>query len=111
MNKTENHILEAGILNIREGQAKEFEETFATAQKIIMAFPGYISHELRRCLEVGNQYLLLIRWESLEDHTIKFRSSEAFQQWRALLHHFYEPMPQMLHYENISGIELPNKNT
>lgn len=110
MNKTENHILEAGILTIREGQAQEFEETFATAQKIIMGSPGYISHELRRCLEIENQYLLLIRWESLEDHTIKFRGSEAFQQWRTLLHHFYEPMPQMLHYENTSTIESSNKN-
>lgn len=99
MKTSEKHILEAGILTVREGQAKEFEETFAVAQKIIMASTGYISHELRRCVEVKNQYILLIRWEKLEDHTVIFRGSDAFQQWRKLLHHFYEPMPQMMHYE------------
>lgn len=99
MNDNGKHILEAGILTVREGESKEFEESFAVAQKIIMESTGYISHELRRCLEVENQYLLLIRWETLEDHTEKFRGSQAFQEWRKLLHHFYEPMPQMMHYE------------
>lgn len=99
MKDNKKHILEAGILSVRKGEEKEFEESFAIAQKIIMSFPGYIGHELRRCIEVENQYLLLIRWETLEDHTIKFRGSEAFLEWRRLLHHFYEPMPQMKHYE------------
>jgi heme-degrading monooxygenase HmoA len=75
-----------------------FEAAFAEASTIISRSPGYVSHELHRCLEVQEQYLLLVRWETLQDHTIGFRKSDRFQKWREALHHFYDPMPTILHY-------------
>lgn len=94
-------ILEVAILNVKPGQAGEFEAAFNQAQTIIAAMPGYISHELRRCLETANRYILLVRWQLLEDHTQGFRDSAEYQQWRQLLHHFYEPFPIVEHYEPI----------
>ena len=60
--------------------------------------PGYLSHELRRCVELSNRYLLLVHWRSIEDHTIGFRQSPDYQRWRSLLHHFYDPFPVVEHY-------------
>ena len=94
-------ILEVAILNVRPGQTAAFEAAFTQAQQIIAKMPGYIEHELQKCLEVANQYLLLVRWQTLEDHTIGFRQSEEYQQWKALLHHFYDPFPTVMHYEQV----------
>jgi heme-degrading monooxygenase HmoA len=91
-------ILEVAVLNLRSGTAPEFEVAFAQAAPIIAASPGYISHELRRCVEVKGRYILLVQWRRLEDHTVGFRGSPAYQQWKALLHHFYDPFPTVEHY-------------
>lgn len=92
-------ILEVALLDVKPGMSLEFEATFKIASTIISAIPGYISHELQRCLEKENRYILLVRWENLEAHTIGFRQSPEYQKWRSLLHHFYEPFPTVEHYE------------
>jgi heme-degrading monooxygenase HmoA len=94
-------ILEVAILDLKPGVAADFEVAFEVASKIIMTMPGYISHELQHCLENRDRYILLVRWEHLEDHTVGFRSSPEYQQWRALLHHFYDPFPTVEHYEMV----------
>ncbi len=94
-------ILEVAILDVKPGLVTEFEAAFKTASMIIASMPGYISHELQRCLETGNRYILLVRWQKLEDHTVGFRQSPEYQEWRCLLHHFYEPFPTVEHYEVI----------
>ena len=101
-------ILEAVILNIVAGKEPEFEAAFATATPLISAIEGYLSHELQRCLEVPGKYLLLVRWRNLEDHTIGFRQSPEYQQWRQLLHHFYDPFPTVEHFELAIANEKPN---
>ncbi|MGB0125942.1 MAG: antibiotic biosynthesis monooxygenase [Silvibacterium sp.] len=75
-------ILEAAVLNVRAGEESAFEQAFAAASPLIAATPGYLSHQLRRCLETKGRYLLLVHWENLEAHTIGFRQSPAFQQWK-----------------------------
>jgi heme-degrading monooxygenase HmoA len=95
-------ILEIATLQIRPGQTAAFEAAFAKAQLIISGMPGYISHELQHCLEDAHQYVLLVRWQTLEDHTVGFRQSAEYQQWRALLHHFYDPFPTVLHYSAVT---------
>jgi heme-degrading monooxygenase HmoA len=78
-------ILEVAPLSVKIGREPEFEAAFAIAQKIISAMPGYISHELRRCIERRNEYLLLVQWQTLEDHEIGFRKSSQYLEWKALL--------------------------
>ncbi|MCP4007492.1 MAG: antibiotic biosynthesis monooxygenase [bacterium] len=96
-------ILEQALLNVKPGQEDAFESAFEKAQKIVASMPGYVSHELSRCLENDSRYLLLIRWDSLEDHTEGFRGSSEYQKWRELLHHFYDPFPSVEHYEWTTG--------
>lgn len=94
-------ITEIAILDIIPGQTKAFESAFAQAQTLIAGIPGYREHELQRCLENDHRYLLLVRWETLEAHTINFRESQEYQRWKQLLHHFYDPFPVVEHYENV----------
>ena len=97
-------ILEAVVLQVREGQSDAFEAEFRKAQAIISTMPGYRSHELHRCLECAGQYLLLVRWDSVAAHEEGFRKSPQYQRWRKLLHHFYDPFPTVLHYEGVDGV-------
>ena len=94
-------ILEVALLNVRPGESPAFEQAFKQAQAIIASMPGYLSHQLQRCLETTNKYVLLVQWQTLEDHTIGFRQSPQYQEWRRLLHHFYEPFPTVEHYEPV----------
>jgi len=95
-------VLEIAILDVRQGQGEAFEAAFREAQRIISAAPGYQRHELRRCVEKPDRYLLLVWWDRLESHTEGFRKSPEYQRWRALLHHFYDPFPVVEHYSEIS---------
>ena len=94
--------LEVAILDVKPGQETDFENSFGTAQQIISSISGYLSHELKRCIEKPSRYILLVNWESLEDHTVGFRKSPEYQEWRALLHHFYDPFPEVEHYEAVA---------
>ena len=96
-------ILEAASLQVRPGQSDAFESAFREAQTIIAAMPGYRSHELQRCLERDGLYLLLVQWDSVAAHEDGFRKSPQYQQWKKLLHHFYDPFPTVLHYEEVAG--------
>lgn len=91
-------ILEVATLQVKPGQEKDFEAAFGRAQAIISSMPGYLSHQLQVCIEDSGRYLLLVDWETLEDHTVGFRQSAQYQKWRQLLHHFYDPFPEVLHY-------------
>lgn len=92
-------ILEVATLHIKQGLSVEFENNFQEAQSIISSMKGYISHELKKSIEYQDKYILLVTWETIEDHEIGFRKSEAYQQWKTLLHHFYEPFPTVEHYK------------
>ena len=91
-------ILEVAHLHIKRGECAAFEAAFAKAAPIIASMRGYVSHQIQRCLEDDHRYVLLVNWQTLEDHTVGFRQSAEYQQWRALLHHFYEPFPTVLHF-------------
>lgn len=91
-------ILEVAMLNVRPGRSAEFEAAFAAATKIIVAASGCASCQLRPCVETPGRYILLVQWRTLEDHTEGFRKSAAYQDWKRLLHHFYDPFPVVEHY-------------
>lgn len=96
-------ILEVANLQVKPGQFDAFEAAFGRAQAIIASMPGYRSHELQKCIEREGQYVLLVRWDTLEAHEVGFRKSPRYQEWRALLHHFYDPFPTVLHFERLEG--------
>ncbi|MGJ8743309.1 antibiotic biosynthesis monooxygenase family protein [Polaribacter sp.] len=91
-------ILEVAILHIKKGLSDTFEINFKKAEKIISSMNGYISHELKKCIEQEDKYILLVNWKTIEDHEIGFRKSDEYQKWKELLHHFYKPFPTVEHY-------------
>jgi heme-degrading monooxygenase HmoA len=97
-------IIEHALLPVIPGREAEFEAAMGRATEYISATPGFISIGVSRCVEQPNTYLLFVEWERLEDHTEGFRGSEQYQQWRALLHHFYDPFPEVVHFV---PIDLP----
>ena len=94
-------ILEAVFLPVIIGKEAEFETAFRQASPIIASMNGYRSHELHRCIETPGKYLLLVQWETLEDHTIGFRGSAEYAEWKRLLHHFYDPFPVVEHFQQV----------
>lgn len=94
-------ILEVAILNVIAGSEDSFEKDFKIAEQYISTIKGYIKHSLKKCLEEENKYILLVEWETLEAHTIGFRTSEQYLEWKKLLHHYYNPFPVVEHYVNI----------
>lgn len=100
-------ILEHALLTVRPGQLAAFESDFAEARRLIAASPGFRGLRLSRCLERGDGYLLLVEWDRLEDHTEGFRGSAAYQEWKALLHGYYDPFPVVEHFETVLTAEPP----
>ncbi len=101
-------ILEVATLDVKPGQREAFQAAFREASGIIAGMKGYIAHQLQECLENGQRFVLLVWWQTLEDHTVGFRGSAEYQRWRALLHHFYDPFPTVEHYRLVmSNGEAP----
>ena len=94
-------ILEHALLQVKSGRSAEFEDAFSRAKQIISSMAGFRRMSLSRCLERPDTYLLLVEWERLEDHVEGFRRSPQYEQWRSLLHDFYDPFPTVEHYEQV----------
>ena len=91
-------IVEQARLQVRPGQGAAFERALATARPLIAASPGFLGMEVRRGCEAVETYLLIVHWDRMEDHRDGFRRSKRYEQWRALLHPFYDPMPVVLYF-------------
>ncbi len=91
-------ILDSALLDVKPGEEAAFEAALQEARPLIAATSGFRSIAVRRCIETPNRYLLLVEWDSLEDHTIGFRQSARYAQWRDLLHRFYDPFPRVEHF-------------
>ena len=95
-------ILEHAILPVIPGREADFEAAFDSARPIIAQTPGFVDLRLARSIETPNEYLLLVRWESVEAHEIGFRGSPGYERWRELLHGFYEPFPVVEHFAEVT---------
>jgi heme-degrading monooxygenase HmoA len=91
-------ITEHAILEVKPGQHRAFEAAMREAAPLISASEGFLGLEVLPCIETSGRYLLLVKWTSVEAHEQGFRGSDRYQQWKALLHGFYEPFPVVQHY-------------
>jgi heme-degrading monooxygenase HmoA len=91
-------ITEHAILEVKAGRHAEFEQAMKKAVPFISASEGFRGIEVLPCLETPGRYLLLVQWTSVEAHEQGFRGSERYQQWKTLLHGFYDPFPLVQHY-------------
>lgn len=92
-------ILEIATIDVIPGSEAEYITAFNRAKELLPKNSGYISHELRRCLEMPSRFLVMIKWQSLDDHMLGFRQSEDFLKWRALIGPFFNSPPDIKHYE------------
>ena len=91
-------ITEHALLHIRKGQSAAFEAAMIKAKPLIAVSPGFLGIEVRHASEEDDLYLLLVEWESIAHHRDGFRVSARYQEWRALLHGFYDPMPVVRYF-------------
>lgn len=95
-------ITEHALLPVTPGRQAEFEEAFASARRLIASMPGFRGLTLSRGIETPNSYLLLVNWDSVDAHEVGFRGSPEYQEWKRMLHHFYDPFPVVEHYQQVA---------
>ena len=91
-------ILERALITVKPGQAEAFKAAFTKARPHIEGSKGCKKVEMRPGIEHPEDFLLLVWWETLEDHTIGFRESPAFQEWRAILGPLFAAPPAVVHH-------------
>ena len=97
-------VLEHALISVRPGSQDAFEAALLEARAIISASAGFRSLELHRGVESPDRFLLLVEWETLEDHLVGFRESEAFAAWRALIGPYFASPPVMDHFVPVDGL-------
>ena len=91
-------ILERALFVIKPGQADDFEKAFAQAAPLIRAAKGCRKAEMHRGVENPDGFILLVEWDTLEDHMVGFRESKVFGEWRAILGPHFASPPAVEHY-------------
>lgn len=92
-------ILEVVDIRIQPGTQQAFTQAVATGVATCIApAHGFVSYQLHAGIEKPERFLLQIVWQTLEDHTIGFRQSEAFSQWRSIVGPYFAEPPQVEHF-------------
>ena len=96
-------ILELADIRIRPGDNAAFEEALQRGlQTVISQAKGFRGFKVNRGIESAERYILQIFWDTLEDHTVGFRGSALFTQWRAIVGPFFAGPPTVEHFEMVS---------
>jgi quinol monooxygenase YgiN len=94
-------VLEIAQIDVKPGMEQEFEEGVRKATPLFRAAKGCSSLKLMRSVEKPTRYRLMVRWATLEDHTVDFRQSADFQQWRGLVGHCFAAPPDVEHVHDV----------
>ena len=97
-------ILEHALITVRPDAHPEFEEALTRARAVISSSPGFGSLRLLRGVESPDRYLLLVEWATREDHTVGFRESPAFAEWRSHIGPFFDSPPEVDHFDPVAGL-------
>ena len=90
-------VLEIAQIDVKPGMEGDFEAGVAKAVPIFQRAKGCQSMELQRSIELPSRYRLFIRWDTLENHTVDFRGSADYQEWRKLVGHCFAEPPAVEH--------------
>jgi len=94
-------IIEVATVRVKPGSEEEFIAAVSKAVDVFRRAQNCLGLVLSRCVEDPSEFDVVIRWKTLEDHTVGFRGSPLFAEWRALVGpHFAEP-PSVKHYANL----------
>lgn len=93
-------ILELADIRIQPGQQAAFEQAIELGlSSVVSQSKGFRGAKVNHGIENPERYVLQIFWETLEDHTVGFRESELFAEWRAIVGPFFAAPPQVEHFE------------
>jgi heme-degrading monooxygenase HmoA len=90
-------VTEIAQIDVKPGMESEFENGVREARPLFLRATGCNGVELHKSIEKPTRYRLLVRWNTLENHTIDFRGSENFAAWRALVGHCFASAPEVEH--------------
>jgi heme-degrading monooxygenase HmoA len=90
-------VLEIAQIDIKPGLEAEFEAGVTKAAPIFKRARGCKGMELQRSVEKPHRYRLFVKWDTVENHTVDFRGSEDFQEWRKLVGHCFAAAPEVEH--------------
>jgi heme-degrading monooxygenase HmoA len=90
-------ITEIAQIDIKPGMESEFETGVKNAAPVFKRAKGCHGMELQRSIEKPSRYRLFVKWDTVEDHTVHFRSSPDFQEWRKLVGHCFASPPEVEH--------------
>ena len=92
-------ILEVADIRITRGRQVEFEQAAHHGLRTIFPLAkGFRGYEVRHCIESPERYVLLLEWETLEDHTVGFRGSAGYGKWRGMVSDFFAQPPFVEHF-------------
>ena len=91
--------METAQLRIADGREEAFEQALETAKTVLAQAPGFRAIHVHRGVERPDTFLLAIGWDTLEDHTVGFRESPLFAQWRGIISEFFAEPPQVEHWQ------------
>jgi heme-degrading monooxygenase HmoA len=94
-------VLEIADITVKAGLEDEFEAGVGKAGPIFERARGCMSMDLLRSVENPRRYRLFIQWETLENHTVDFRNSADYQEWRRLFGQYFDGSPVVEHVEHI----------
>jgi heme-degrading monooxygenase HmoA len=94
-------ITEIAQIEIKPGMEAEFETGVQQAVPIFKRAKGSRGMKLERSIEKPHRYRLFIGWETLENHTVDFRGSPDFQEWRKLVGHCFASPPEVEHVQTV----------
>lgn len=92
-------ILEMAEVKVKPGSEAAFIAAVEQGQHLLIGTPGYIKHELQQSIEEPTRFFLLVTWETLEAHTLNFRESDRFPQWREYIGPHFAQAPHVQHFE------------
>ena len=96
-------ILELADIRIQPGQQAAFEEAIQRAiSSVASKAKGFQGFTVNKGIESPERYILQIFWDTLENHTVDFRSSTAFTEWRAIVGPFFASPPVVEHFELVA---------
>ena len=98
-------ILEIADIQINAGRQNDFETAVSLAMNTIFSrAKGFRGHQIRHSIESPERYILLLSWDALEDHTVAFRGSVLFTEWRSLVSSYFAKPPYVEHFKLVESV-------
>jgi heme-degrading monooxygenase HmoA len=91
-------VIEVADIRILPGKQAEFDAAIQAANRVLSGLQGYLGHRLLKGIDSADRYLLMIEWATVKDHTVGFRQSPVFVEWRAMIGPFFAALPVIEHF-------------